>query len=444
MLPHAARPTVAEDRLKTGRAHGHPACLAEYAASNAAYAGSVTDDATSERAQQRDRAMRFATEVGRGPVRVCGVGATNFRAFREVVFRPHPLTAIVGANAAGKTSVIDLFRFVSDSLRLSLYTALERRGGLKAVRHTSPTRPRNCRIWIELEYPAGFKALYSFRIRSGAEGSYSVAEEDCRLTQGRNQVARLALKDGRVTDLRSVMRFGLSQSDNTLRIEPGALGLPLFGALELSPVLDTLRSLRVYSIVPDKLRELQDPDEGLELLPDGSNAASVLRHLDSSDRDDLVEMLGHVVPGIDDVRVVGHGNKLTLEFKQRAGRGRNTFEALQMSDGTLRLLGILLALYQRDTPGFLAIEEPEATIHVAALQALMEVFKARSDMSQIVLTTHSSEILDSIDPDSIYLVTAADGYSKLSTLAESSKLAVQEALFSPGELLRSGALEPQT
>jgi len=403
----------------------------------------MSDEETPELAREGDRAMRFATQVGRGPVRVCGVGATNFRAFREVTFRPHPLTAIVGANAAGKTSVIDLFRFVSDSLRLSLYTALERRGGLKAVRHTSPTRPRNCKIWIELEYPAGFVARYSFRIRSGAEGSYSVAEEECRLTEGPEQVARLALKDGRVTDLRSIMRLGFSRGDNGLRIEQGALGLPLFGTLELSPVLDTLRGLRVYSIVPDKLRELQDPDEGLELLPDGSNAASVLRHLDPSDRDDLVEMLGHVVPGVVDVRVVGHGNKLTLEFKQRAARGRNTFEALQMSDGTLRLLGILLALYQRDTPGFLAIEEPEATIHVAALQALMDVFRARSDMSQIVVTTHSSEILDAIDPESIYLVTAEDGYSKLSTLAESSKLAVQEALFSPGELLRSGALEPQ-
>lgn len=387
--------------------------------------------------------MDFATEIGRGPVRVCGVGATNFRAFREFTFRPHPLTAIVGANAAGKSSVIDLFRFVSDSLRLSLYTALERRGGLRAVRHTSPTRPRNCRIWIELEYQAEYKAFYSFRIRSGAEGTYTVAEEECRLIKGRDVVARLALKDGRVTDLRSVISFGLRSGENALRVEPAALGLPLFGVLELAPVLDTLRDLRVYSIVPDKLRELQDPDEGLELLSDGSNAASVLRHLDAADRSDLVEMLGHVVPGVDDVRVVGHGNKLTLEFKQRAGNSRNTFEALQMSDGTLRLLGILLALYQRDTPGFLAIEEPEATIHVAALQALMEVFQARSDMSQIVLTTHSSEILDSIDPESIYLVTAADGHSTLSTLAESSKRAVQDALFSPGELLRSGALEPE-
>lgn len=401
----------------------------------------ATEDPPPDRRERL--AMEFAVRADRQSARVCSVEATNFRAFRELTFRPGPLTAVVGANAAGKSSVIDVFRFVSDSLRLSLYTALERRGGVRAVRHSSPTRPRNFSICVELEYEQGFRAWYSFRIRSGAKGSYSVAEEVCEVTHEGELLARMALKDGRLVDHRSSTGFSLFRSANAPRVEPTALGLPLLGTLDLAPVVTTLRDLRLYSIVPDKLRELQDPDEGLELLSDGSNATSVLRHLEPSDRAQLVEMLGYVVPGVEDVRVVGHGNKLTLEFKQRAGDARNTFEALQMSDGTLRLLGLLLALYQRSTPAFLAIEEPEATIHVAALEALIEVFKARSGMSQIVLTTHSAEILDSLDPDSIYLVVAAaDGHSQLSALADSTKRAVQEALFSPGELLRSGALEP--
>ena len=377
--------------------------------------------------------MDFARDAGRRSARVCAVEATNFRAFRELTFRPGPLTAIVGANAAGKSSVIDVFRFVSDSLRLSLYTALERRGGVRAVRHSSPTRPRNFSVRIELAYQQGFGASYSFRVRSGPKGSYSVAEEVCELNHQGELLARMALKDGRLMEHRSSMGFsGVVRAENAPRIEPTALGLPLFAPFDLGHVVTTLRDLRLYSIVPDKLRELQDPDEGLELLSDGSNATSVLRHLEPRDRAELVEMLGHVVPGVEDVRVVGHGNKLTLEFKQRAGDGRNTFEALQMSDGTLRLLGLLLALYQRNTPAFLAIEEPEATIHVAALEALIAVFKARSDMSQIVLTTHSAEILDALDPDAIYLVVAAaDGHSQLSALADSTKRAVREALFSP-------------
>lgn len=392
-----------------------------------------------------DASRRFAFEIGQGPARVCDVGATNFKAFREVDLRPGPLTAIVGANAAGKSSLVDIFRFISDSLRLSLYTALERRGGVQAVRHSSPTRPRNCKIWIELAFADDFRGFYTFRVRSEAGGHYSVPEEICTLKIGDTLIASLTLKNGSVTERVSPFFGDPFPGLDTGAVEPTALGLPVFGTFpELAPLLRHLRALRTYSIVPQQLREWQDPDEGVELLPDGSNAASVLRNLADDDRRELMEMLAYVVPGILAVNAIHHGNKLTLRFTQRAREGkRNQFEALQMSDGTLRLLGILLALYQPRTPGFLAIEEPEATIHVAALQALIEVFQARSDRTQIVLTTHSADILDSIDVDAIHLVTASDGNARLAPVSRESRQAIQTALFTPGELLRSGALEPE-
>lgn len=369
-------------------------------------------------------------------VTVRGVSATNFRSFRELELQPGRLTALVGANAAGKSSVIDTFRFISDSLSLSLYTALERRGGLRAVRHTAPGgRPRNVRMSVELDFGDGFGASYGFRINAQAGGSYSVAEEECRTWHHDEQITRLLLKNGRVAQGPRFLPPG--------NVDETTLALPVLGGLpNLSPVLSALRDLRAYSIVPDQLRELQDPDEGQTLLSDGSNAASVLRHLEPADRTELIEMLSYVVPGVVAVRTVTRGNKLTLQFTQESARGRNNFEALQMSDGTLRLLGLLLALYQREHPRFMAIEEPEATIHVAALQALMEVFRARSPGTQIVLTTHSTEILDSIDIDDLYLVVAEDGYSRVSGVSDESRRAVEEALFSPGELLRSGALTP--
>jgi predicted ATPase len=392
----------------------------------------------------RDLAMTFATTPDRGTARVCKVGATNFPAFRKVELQPSPLTAIVGPNASGKTTVLDIFRFMSDSLRFGLHTALERRGGIQAVRHISPTRPRNCSVWIELEYDGEYRASYRFQLSAEAGGSYRVATESCHLYHCQTPLATLVLKDGKITDQKSSL-FGPNfiPQNASIGIEPTALALPVLGLIpELSPVINTIRDLRTYSIVPDKLRDLQEPDEGSELAPDGSNAASVLRHLDVTARQELMEMLAFVVPGILGVADVSHGNKLTLTFTQRAANGKkNTFEALQMSDGTLRLLGILLAVYQADRPGFIAIEEPEATIHVAALDALIQVLKARADKIQILLTTHSPEVLDAIDVDSIYLVESKPGYAELVPISESSRRAVHDALFTPGELMRSGALE---
>jgi predicted ATPase len=166
----------------------------------------------------------------------------------------------------------------------------------------------------------------------------------------------------------------------------------------------------------------------------------VLRHLSAENREELIEMLGHAVPGVEAVKTVSHGNKLTLEFTQRTPRGRNRFEAHQMSDGTLRLLGILLALYQPKISPFVAIEEPEATVHVAALEAMVEVFRLRAQHVQLLITTHSADILDFVDVEDLRLVRAEDGHSKIATVSEHSKEAVREALFTPGELLRTGAL----
>lgn len=372
-------------------------------------------------------------------VSVAEVSAANFRAFRELRLKPGRITALVGPNAAGKSSIIDLFRFVSDAVNLSLYTAFERRGGLRAVRHTAPGgRPRNVGVEIKLDFGDGFSGSYQFRTDAKAGKTYAVGQEACQSSYNGAVIDELVVKKGRVTASGNAAIF---RPTPVPEVDEMTLALPLYGgAPGLSPVLSALRDLRAYSIVPDRLRELQDPDEGTRLLFDGRNAASVLRHLHPDDRAELIEMLAHVVPGIVGVRSVQRGNKLTLEFTQHTERGDNRFEALQMSDGTLRLLGLLLAMYQRDTPRFMAIEEPEATIHVAALQALMEVFKARSDDTQILLTTHSAEILDSVDIDDVYLVEAEDGYSRIGAVAEGSLAAVGQALFSPGELLRSGEL----
>jgi hypothetical protein len=288
-------------------------------------------------------------------------------------------------------------------------------------------------LGVEFDFGSGFGGSYRFKINAEAEGTYSVAEEECETWSESQVLGRLMLRKGQIVEAPRWYR--------PAGVDPTLLGLPVMaGPMELYVMYWLLRQLRWCSVVPDKLRELQEPDEGKDLRPDGGNAASVLRHLPPESREEVVELLSHVVPGVTDVRTVTRGNRLTLQFTQVTKAGKLTFEALQMSDGTLRLLGILLALYQRDEPRFLAIEEPEATIHVAPLQALVEIFQARSDRTQILFTTHSSEILDSLDLESIRVVTAEDGFSRVSAVAEYSKRAVYDALFSPGELLRAGAL----
>lgn len=384
---------------------------------------------------------------------ICGLKIKNYRSFEEATLRLGKFTALVGPNGAGKSTVVDAFRFVAESLTLSLYTALERRGGIQAVRYRSASnRPRNFQLGLDLagdEPETG--AHYEFALSAQPAGAYVVREETCVATGTDGTTAKLRLKRGEVLEYpRYVFRIDDEAEEIELpqgtpkAIDPTVLGLPVLSAFPpFSNVLDTLRGLRWYSIVPDKLRELQEPDEGAVLLPDGSNATSVLRRLGEPDREELIAMLGHVVPGVIDVRTVSRGTKLTLQFTQKAQLGRNKFEAHQMSDGTLRILGMLLGLYQPEASRFVAFEEPEATVHPAALEAMIAVFRSRAAQSQILLTTHSADIIDFLDIGDIRLVSAEDGTATIREVSEHSKQVIRDALFTPGELLRTGGLRAE-
>ena len=180
-------------------------------------------------------------------------------------------------------------------------------------------------------------------------------------------------------------------------MDAAALALPVVGGEErFAPVLRALASLRVYSIDPGKIGEMQDPDSGASLRPDGSNAASVLQEIERRESggtaERICEILKGIVPNTTRVQPKRHGNKLTLEFTQEWGDDKRlTFEAFNMSDGTLRALGLLTAVHQSSAPSLIAVEEPEATIHPGALGAILDLLRAASHKMQVVATTHSPE-----------------------------------------------------
>jgi predicted ATPase len=206
----------------------------------------------------------------------------------------------------------------------------------------------------------------------------------------------------------------------------------------------------VYSIEPAKLRDMQDPDSGVSLRSDGSNAASVLQEIERQSPEDverICEILATIVPKTTRVTAKKHGNKVSLEFTQEWGaKKRLKFEAFSMSDGTLRALGLLTAVYQRPLPTVLVIEEPEATIHPGALGAILDLLRHASRHMQVVVTTHSPELLDAkwIEDRHLRIVSWRDGATHVSQVAESSRNALQQHLMGAGELLRSNALDAPT
>jgi predicted ATPase len=227
-----------------------------------------------------------------------------------------------------------------------------------------------------------------------------------------------------------------------------AAGLPWF-----RPVYQALSHMGFYNLNPDEIRAPQSPDPGQLLDRDGWNIASVLAQMathDESAKRRVEEYLAKVAPGVTGVDTKVIGPLLTLEFRQavRGSRHPWRFIATNMSDGTLRALGILVALFQSapehegEAP-LVGIEEPEVALHPAAAGVLRDSLREASRHRQIIVTSHSPDLLDDqLDADTLLSVVADDGITRLGPVDEAGPTALRRHLYTAGELLRLNQLEP--
>jgi predicted ATPase len=355
-------------------------------------------------------------------------------------------TFLVGQNGSGKSNFVDAFAFLAEAMASPLQGVFDRRGGISPVRNRSSRQsyPPNLGLVVTLGAINGdtLSARYAFEIRALKNYGFEVVREQCvvnRKNGDREWFERLG------------DTFRSRQSKLQPALEPSSLVLPLVGGdARFNGVFRVLSSMRVYSIEPSKLREMQDPDSGTSLRSDGSNAASVLQEIERRSTDDLrriCELLETIVPKTTKVQTKKHGNKLSLEFTQEWAKSKKVkFESFSMSDGTLRALGLLTAVYQQPRPSLLVVEEPEATIHPGALGAILDLIRHAARHMQVVVTTHSPELLDAewIEDRNLRIVSWLEGATRITGVSESTRKALQQHLRGAGELLRSNALNAPT
>jgi len=282
--------------------------------------------------------------------------------------------------------------------------------------------------------------FYAFEVRALPNYGFSVVREQCSLAfdgGARSWFDRVGTK------------FTSNVGGVKPAIDSASLSLPLVGGeATFAPALRTLAAMRVYSIEPSKLREMQEPDSGASLKPDGGNVTSVLKEIERQSKGDfrrISDILATIVPNTKRVAVMKHGKNLSLQFTQEWGeKKRLNFDGFSMSDGTLRAIGLLTAVFQRPVPSLIAVEEPEATIHPGALESVLDLLRHASRQMQVVITTHSPDLLDGkwISDRNLRIVEWTEGATRVAPVSDSTRKALQEHLMGAGELLRSNALEP--
>ena len=369
----------------------------------------------------------------------------NFRSIKnEVIVFPNPLF-LVGRNDTGKTNILEALSFLSDCMSLPLQTAVDNRGGFNHLSYLhSFGEPYEAPIHVRADFflkPSKQAGHYAFSLGfvSGSANDFDVLHEQCSLTDGGGDT----LWFDREADLFHTNVAGLD-----LQLDSQALALPLAaGNKAFAPLRRALEAMRVYAIEPNRMRGLQSSFDSRYLHRDGANVVSVLQKMDSRDPailERIRELLGAIVPNLTDLYLVSdQGKRPELMFSQKAAHNEDfLFSASRMADGTLRVLGLLTAAMQ-DPPSVIAFDEPELYLHPGAVGAVSDLIQMAAGRSQVIVTTHSPELIDSkwITPDNLRVVQKREGATQIVGLDVASRKAIRQHLMGAGELMRANALD---
>jgi predicted ATPase len=372
----------------------------------------------------------------------------NYKSIARCRLALGDLALFVGPNGAGKSNFLDALRFVADALNTTLEQALRDRGGIQSVRRRSRGHPTHFGIRLDFQFHDGRSGYYAFKIGAEREGAFVVQREACRIAPGLTSLEDyFVVKEGVVVE---------SSAPIPTAVERDRLALVAISGLpEFRPAYDGLRRMGFYNLNPERIRDLQEPDPGQLLARDGRNLAAVIRELGRFDSGRVLtqtsEHLQAVVPGVVGVSHRPLGPKETIEFRQLVAGDPNPwrFMAAEMSDGTLRALGVLVAAFQANMNGqrrvsLVGIEEPEAALHPGAAQIIAEVMLLASRSVQVLATTHSPDLLShkAIRDDHLLAVSADQGETVIGPVDQDVRSVLRDKLYTAGELLSQSPIRP--
>ena len=367
-----------------------------------------------------------------------------------------PLTVLIGPNGSGKSNFLDALAFLARAVETTPNQAIEERGGLNAILRTVPVPADTFSVEVEVRVPwdegpeRWAHGKYGFEVGRDElkERPFNIRRESCSLKAPRRSV-RFEVEKGRA------LEFLPDRPRTEEAIEPDQLYLQVVGARKIYGRLHRyLRDMRFYNLGLAELREPEPQSLQALLGPHGRHLASVLGDIEREDpayKQRLNSYMRAVVPGVVSVDQWLAGPYVTVKLRMATGLGGRevVFDPTNMSDGTIRALGVLTALFQPAVLNgripLVGIEEPEIALHPAASGALFDALTEASERVQVVATTQSPDLLDRDDLDvaAVRAVSMEQGLTTIGEVDEASRSIVKDKLYTLGELMRGNQISPR-
>jgi predicted ATPase len=392
-----------------------------------------------------------------------GFRIRNFKVLKDITLgrlwnqqQAEPLTsmtAVIGKNGVGKSTLFDAFGFLADALKLGVEEACDSRGrgGFDKI-HTQGNidpiefevyykedgnaRPITYELGIDIDNSRRPYVLkerlrqrrkgqkhgwpFSFLVLNNGKGVVWKGEQEGRqIDEGKDDFDLLKFMES----IKSGKSREESRETEVVELEDRRkLGISTLGSLKQHPRISAFRRFiegwYLSYFNPDAARSLPLAGPQKHLNMHGDNLGNVVQFMErehSTRFHKILKRIADKIPGISviDTEPTKDG-RLLLRFNDKGFK--DPFYAQQMSDGTLKVFAYLLLLEDPTPPPFLCIEEPENGLYHKLLESLAREFRehatGRKGSSQVFITTHQPYLVDALDPEEVWILEKKeDGFS---------------------------------
>lgn len=345
------------------------------------------------------------------PLVISAIHAENYRTLKRITFPIADLNVFIGANGVGKTNLYRALQLIQAAAAGTLSHELAAEGGMNSVLHAgerSPKKPVRLTLRVELSDARTAHLAYAYEVSVGLKAPTSAAfafeplikQETLLQYQRGRRYTLMDRKNGALTLLdehgvKVPMAMDLLASETALANVQDADRFPA-----LQWVRRTLLDWRFYhDFRTDREAPLRRDCFAVAaptLASDGSNLAAVfatLAHI-REDRQDLDEAIEDAFPGA--TLAIPAPQRYASFGLQYPDYPQRVFEPLELSDGTLHYLALCGALLAYRLPAFVALNEPETSLHPDLIDPLARLIVRASRRTQVWLVTHSQALADAL------------------------------------------------
>jgi predicted ATPase len=410
-------------------------------------------------------------------MRIKRIEVSNFKSFKKLGVELGDFNVLIGANASGKSNFVQIFKMLRDIAKFGLSDAISIQGDVEYLRNLCMKSEETMFIGVHTDEEFGVtkKIRGGPRIgikvlKSAYEFELTFAELDKGFMISRDNLTHecefveLGIKGWKEKEKKKYgeSRYVISNSEGKLtgkiRIPEGIavkekdLPFPFLFPPFLPEGLESLRELRPWKIMLEtpffpllagplgiflidmsvydfdpKLPKKGTPITGkAKLEEDGCNLSIVLKNLiqKTDDKRKLFNYVKDLLPFVSDLDVDRLAEKSLLFKLRETYFGNQYLPASFISDGTINIIALMVALYFEKTPVTI-IEEPERNIHPYLISKVIEMMKDASRKKQIIVTTHNPEVVKYAGLGNILIVSRdRDGFTTISRPKDKKEIAV--------------------